>query len=495
MQNIWSMNKQIEQLIASNLNRRSFLQKTSLSLGTLALGSLITGQTGISSKKTQTIAAGNGITGMPDIPARAKRVVYLFQSGGPSQFETFDYKPLLEKMHGQNLPDSVRKGQRLTGMSAQQSALPLVGSSFKFEQRGKSGAWVSELMPHTGSVADDLCFIKSMYTEQINHDPALTFFQTGNQLAGRPSIGAWVSYGLGSDNDNLPSFIVLVSNNAPKDQPLYARLWGNGFLPSKYQGVQFRSGADPVLYLSDPEGYKAVDRREMLDALKELNKAQMESFGDPEIANRIAQYEMAFKMQASVPEITDMSDEPDWVFDMYGKDSRTPGTYAANCLLARRLLEKNVKFVQLYHQGWDQHGNLPGALTNQCKATDQASAALVKDLKQRGLLDDTLVVWGGEFGRTNYSQGKLLKDNYGRDHHPRSFTMWMAGGGVQPGLTYGQTDDFGYNIVKDSVHVHDFQATLLYLLGVDHEKLTYDAEGRKYRLTDVAGKIVKGIIV
>ncbi|MFT3949599.1 MAG: DUF1501 domain-containing protein [Agriterribacter sp.] len=488
------MDKQLEQLIASNLNRRSFLQKASLSLGAVALGSLISGQTGSPAKKGSPIIAGSGVMGAPDIPARAKRVVYLFQSGGPSQFETFDYKPMLEKMHGQDLPDSVRKGQRLTGMSAQQSALPLVGSSFKFQQSGKSGAWVSELMPYTGTIADDICFIKSMHTDQINHDPALTFMQTGNQIAGRPSMGAWVSYGLGSDNENLPSFIVLVSNNAPKDQPLYARLWGNGFLPSKYQGVQFRSGADPVLYLSDPEGYKAVDRREMLDALKALNHAQMETFGDPDIANRVAQYEMAFRMQASVPEITDMSDEPDWVFDMYGPDSRTPGTYAANCLLARRLLERDVKFVQLYHQGWDQHGNLPKALVNQCKATDQASAALVKDLKQRGLLDDTLVIWGGEFGRTNYSQGKLTKDDYGRDHHPRCFTMWMAGGGVQPGITYGETDEFGYNIVKNPMHVHDFQATLLYMLGIDHEKLTYDAEGRKFRLTDVAGKVVKGII-
>lgn len=488
------MKNEIDQLIASLINRRSFLKKASLSIGSVALGSLIAGQSGLLTPKPKNIISGSGIPGIPDIPARAKRVVYLFQSGGPSQFETFDYKPMLEKMHGQNLPDSVRKGQRLTGMSAQQSALPLVGSSFKFEQRGKSGAWVSELMPYTGAVADDLCFVKSMYTEQINHDPALTFMQTGNQLAGRPSIGAWVSYGLGSDNDNLPSFIVLVSNNAPQDQPLFARLWGNGFLPSKYQGVQFRSGAEPVLYLNNPKGFKAADRREMLNALKELNEAQLEIFGDPEISNRVAQYEMAFRMQTSVPEITDMSDEPDWVFDMYGADSRTPGTYAANCLLARRLLEKNVKFVQLYHQGWDQHGNLPVALTNQCKATDQASAALVKDLKQRGLLDDTLVIWGGEFGRTNYSQGKLTKDNYGRDHHPRCFTMWMSGGGVQPGLTYGETDEFGYNIIKDPVHVHDFQATLLYLLGIDHERLTFDAEGRRYRLTDVEGTVVKKII-
>ncbi|CAN5592970.1 DUF1501 domain-containing protein [soil metagenome] len=488
------MNRDIEQLIASNLNRRSFLQKTSLGLGAVALGSLISGQGKIITSNLQPTISGSGILGAPDMPARAKRVVYLFQSGGPSQFETFDYKPMLEKMHGQNLPDSVRKGQRLTGMSAQQSALPLVGSPFKFNQYGKSGAWASDLMPHIGSVSDELCFIKSMYTEQINHDPALTFMQTGNQLPGRPSMGAWVSYGLGSDNENLPAFIVLVSNNAPKDQPLYARLWGNGFLPSKYQGVQFRAGADPVLFLTDPEGYKAVDRREMLDALKELNQAQMETYGDPEIANHVAQYEMAFRMQASVPEITDLSGEPDSVFEMYGADSRIPGTYAANCLLARRLLEKDVKFIQLYHQGWDQHGGLPGNITKQCKATDQASAALVKDLKQRGLLDDTLVVWGGEFGRTNYSQGKLTKDDYGRDHHPRCFTMWMAGGGVQPGLTYGETDEFGYNIVKNPVHVHDFQATLLYLLGIDHEKLTFDSEGRRFRLTDVEGKVIKNII-
>ena len=488
------MNKELEQLIASNLKRRSFLRKATIGLGSIALGSLISGQDTLSRLTKTPVMPGSGPTGLPDIPARAKRVIYLFQSGGPSQFETFEYKPMLEKMHGQDLPASVRMGQRLTSMSAQQSILPLTASLFKFNQHGKSGTWVSELMPYTAGVVDDLCIVKSMFTEQINHDPALTFMQTGNQLPGRPSIGAWVNYGLGSDNENLPAFIVLVSNNAPKDQPLYARLWGNGFLPSKYQGVQFRSGSDPVLYLNDPDGFKKVDRRQMLDALAELNQSQMETFGDPEINNRIAEYEMAFRMQTAVPELTDMKDEPDWVFDLYGPDSRIPGTYAANCLLARRLIEKDVKFVQLYHQGWDQHGSLPGAIPVQCKATDQASAALVKDLKQRGLLDDTLVVWGGEFGRTNYSQGKLTKTDYGRDHHPRCYTMWMAGGGVQPGLTYGETDEFGYNIVKNPVHVHDFQATMLYLLGINHEKLTYDAEGRRYRLTDVEGKIVKGII-
>jgi hypothetical protein len=379
-------------------------------------------------------------------------------------------------------------------MSAGQSALPLVGSPYQFAQYGKSGAFVSELMPYTSGVVDELCFIKSMYTEQINHDPALTFFQTGHQLAGRPSIGSWISYGLGSDNENLPSFIVLVSKNGQKDQPLFARLWGNGFLPSKHQGVQLRSGADPVLYLNNPEGYANMDRRSMLDALRDLNQAQLEVTGDPEINNRIAQYEMAFRMQTSVPDVTDLSGEPDWVFDMYGPDARDPGTYAANCLLARRLLERDVKFVQLYHQGWDQHGDLPSGITKQCKATDQASAALVKDLKQRGLLDDTLVIWGGEFGRTNYSQGKLTKDNYGRDHHPRCFTMWMAGAGIKSGFSYGETDEFGYNILKDPVHVHDFQATLLHLAGIDHEKLFYQFQGRRFRLTDVEGHVVKDIL-
>jgi hypothetical protein len=480
------MRDKLAQSLADTFNRRSFLNKASWGLGSLALGSLLPSQ--LFSNPAERIET------VPNRAPKAKRVVYLFQSGGPSQLETFDYKPYLEKMHGKDLPASVRKGQRLTSMSAQQSALPLVSSPYRFTQHGKSGAWTSELMPYTGKVADDLCFIKSMYTEQINHDPALTFFQTGNQLAGRPSIGSWVSYGLGSANENLPAFIVMVSKDAPQDQPLYARLWGNGFLPSKHQGVQFRSGNDPVLYLSNPNGYSSSDRRSMLDALKDLNQVQEEIYGDPEVSNHIAQYEMAFRMQTSVPEVNDLSDEPDWVFDLYGESARNPGTYAANCLMARRLLERDVKFVQLYHQGWDQHGNLPKSITKQCKATDQASAALVQDLKQRGLLDDTLVVWGGEFGRTNYSQGKLTKDNYGRDHHPRCFTMWMAGGGVKRGITYGETDEFGYNIIKNPVHVHDFQATLLHLLGVDHEKLTYEFQGRRFRLTDVEGKLVKGIL-
>ncbi|WKN30943.1 DUF1501 domain-containing protein [Porifericola rhodea] len=474
--------------ITNTLNRRTFLSKSAMGLGAAALGSMF------NPAKAFTSQGGGGVLNQPHFAPKAKRVIYLFQSGGPSQLETFDYKPQLEKMHGEELPDSVRKGQRLTGMSAGQSSLPLAGSTYSFQQYGKSGAWVSELLPYTSQIVDELCFIKTMHTDAINHDPAITFFQTGSQQAGRPSIGSWLNYGLGSDNENLPAFIVLVSKNGG-GQPLYARLWGNGFLPSRHQGVQFRSGKDPVLYLNDPNGYHSNDRRSMLNYLKELNQAQLSIYGDPEIQNRIAQYEMAFRMQTSVPEVTDMSDEPDWVFDMYGEDARDPGTYAANCLMARRLIERDVKFVQLYHQGWDQHGNLPSGIKNQCKNTDQASAALVKDLKQRGLLEDTLVVWGGEFGRTNYSQGKLTKENYGRDHHPRCFTMWMAGAGVKKGFTYGETDDFGYNIVKDPVHVHDFQATLLHLLGIDHEKLTYKHQGRRYRLTDVHGHVVKPILV
>lgn len=482
------MNELAERL--NQLNRRQFLAKTSLGLGTVALSMF--GDSGRLLGSTAYPGTG-GILGKPHFPARAKRVVYLFQSGGPSQLELFDYKPLLEQMHGQELPDSVRKGQRLTGMSANQSSLPLARSIYGFEQYGNNGSWVSELMPRTAEIADDLCWIHSMQTDAINHDPAITFFQTGHQLSGRPSIGAWLDYGLGTDNENLPSFVVLVSKNAG-GQPLYARLWGNGFLSSRHQGVQFRAGKDPVLYLNPPPGLDEHDRQQILEYLKQLHQIQYESWGDPEIHSRIAQYEMAYRMQMSVPEVTDVSDEPDSIFELYGEDSRDPGTYAANCLMARRLIEKDVKFVQLYHQGWDQHGNLPKGIKSQAEKTDQASAALVKDLKQRGLLDDTLVIWGGEFGRTNYSQGKLTATDYGRDHHPRCFTMWLAGAGVKPGFHYGETDDFGYNITTDPVHVHDFQATLLHLLGIDHERLTYKHQGRRYRLTDVHGHVVKDIL-
>jgi len=466
-------------------SRRDFLTKTSLGLGAVSLASLLNpfealGQTGMQ-------------PGKPHFSPRVKRVIYLFQSGGPSQLELFDPKPLLRDMNGQDLPESVRKGQRLTGMTAGQSSFPLAGSQFDFAQHGQSGAWVSELMPYTAQVVDELCFVKSMYTDAINHDPAITFIQTGSQFPGRPSIGSWLSYGLGSENENLPGFVVLVTKNK-FGQPLYARLWGNGFLPSEHQGVQFRAGKDAVLYLNNPPGFDPTDRRMQLDYLNRLQEIQHEQVGDPEINARVAQYEMAYRMQSSVPEIMDTSDEPDYIYDMYGEDSREPGTFAANCLLARRLAEKGVRFIQLYHQGWDQHGNLPNAIKTQSKETDQASAALVMDLKQRGLLDDTLVIWGGEFGRTNYSQGKLTKTNYGRDHHPRCFTIWMAGGGVKKGFHYGATDEFGYNIADKPVHVHDFQATLLHLLGIDHEKLTYKFQGRRFRLTDVHGHVVKDIL-
>lgn len=470
----------------AGLTRRDWLNRFGMGLGGVALGHLLSNNA-IAAEDPQ------GVLGAPHFPARAKRVIYLFQSGGPSQMDLFDYKPKLNEMNGERLPDSVRQGQRLTGMSANQTSLPLAGSIFKFAQHGQSGAWFSDLLPHTAAIADDLCFVKSLYTEAINHDPAITFLQTGSQLAGRPSIGAWLSYGLGSDNENLPAFVVLITKNKG-DQPLYARLWGSGFLPSTHQGVQFRAGSDPVLHLSNPDGVSAASRRALLDRLRDLHEAKLEQTGDPALEARVAQYEMAFRMQTSVPEATDLSGEPDWVFDEYGPDARDPGTYAANCLLARRLVERGVKFVQLYHRGWDQHGDLPNGIRAQCRETDQPSAALIRDLKRRGLLDDTLVIWGGEFGRTNYSQGTLTATNYGRDHHPRCFTAWMAGGGAKPGLSYGATDEFGYNIAEKGVHVHDFHATMLRLLGIDHERLTYKFQGRRYRLTDVHGKVVDDLI-
>jgi hypothetical protein len=472
------------------IDRRQFLTKTSLGLGSLALSSLLDPGNLLAN------AGGSNLLGQNNIPLvpKAKRVIYLFQSGGPSQMELFDYKPLLNERFGQELPESIRAGQRLTGMTSSQNSFPLAGSVFDFAQYGQSGSWVSELMPHTAKIVDELCFIKSMHTEAINHDPAITFFQTGSQLGGRPSIGSWISYGLGSDNKNLPEFCVLLSRGKQGGQPLYAKLWGSGFLPSLHQGVQFRSGKDPVLYLNNPNGINSSSRRRMLDALKDLQGIKYDKVMDPEINSRISQYEMAYRMQSSVPETMDISSEPDYIYDMYGPDSRKPGTFAANCLLARRLAEKDVKFIQLYHQGWDQHGNLPRDIKVMSKSVDQAGAALVMDLKQRGMLEDTLVVWGGEFGRTNYSQGKLTVDNYGRDHHPRCFTMWMAGGGVKKGYTHGETCEFGYNIVKDPVHVHDFQATMLHLLGVDHEKLIFKHQGRRFRLTDVSGHVVKDIL-
>jgi hypothetical protein len=477
-------------LIDFNLSRRDFFGRFGLGIGGAALAHLLTPHTPAASHSSPF----RGILSQPHVPPRAKRIIFLFMAGGPSQLDLFDHKPLLNQRNGEDLPEAIRMGQRLTGMSANQARLPMAGSIFKFDQHGQSGAWISELLPWTSKIVDDVCFIRSMHTEHINHDPAITFFQTGHQLAGRPSMGSWLSYGLGSANENLPAFVVLISKDRI-DQPLYARLWGNGFLPSIHQGVQFRSGGDPVLFLQNPAGIDASSRRKMLDRLAELHAVQMEDLGDPEIGARVAQYEMAYRMQTSVPDVVDLGAEPEATFSLYGNEARTPGTFAANCLLARRLAERGVRFIQLYHPGWDQHGNLPKDITRQCADVDRASYALVSDLKQRGMLDDTLVVWGGEFGRTNYSQGKLTDSNYGRDHHPRCFTMWLAGGGIRPGLIHGATDDFGYNVTEKPVHVHDLQATILHLMGIDHEQLTYKHQGRYYRLTDVHGHVLKEILV
>lgn len=471
------------------MTRRDFFSRFAMGLGGVALSQLMQGEARGAAAGLETHGALPRLHHAP----KAKRIIYLFMAGGPSQLETFDPKPMLNRMQGQDLPASVRMGQRLTGMSANQATLPLAGSLYKFGQHGQSGAWVSELLPKTAQMVDDLCFIRSMHTEHINHDPAITFFQTGHQLPGRPSMGSWLSYGLGSENANLPGFVVLISKDRI-DQPLYARLWGNGFLPSVHQGVQFRSGGDPVLYLQNPDGVSAQSRRGMLDRLAELNHLQYEAVGDAEIAQRTAQYEMAYRMQTSVPEVMDLAREPASTYELYGEAAKQPGTFAANCLLARRMAERGVRFIQLYHPGWDHHGGLPGLIKRQCADVDQACYGLVQDLKQRGLLEDTLVVWGGEFGRTNYSQGKLTATNYGRDHHPRAFTVWMAGAGVKPGLTYGATDEFGYNTVEKPVSVHDLQATILHLMGVDHEQLTFKHQGRYFRLTDVHGHVVKGVL-
>jgi hypothetical protein len=473
-----------------NVNRRRFLSRLSIGVGSAALGSLLI--PGLFSKSTEEEAGF--LPGIPHFAPKAKRVIYLFQNGAPSQLESFDYKPTLNKMIGQDLPESIRHGQRLTGMTSDQKSFPLVGSFYKFNQHGQSGAWVSELFPNIARVVDDLCIVRSMHTEAINHDPALTFFQTGAQQGNRPSMGSWVSYGLGTENKNLPAFCVLLSRGKGNGQGVYSKLWSNGFLDSIHQGVQFSSGENPILYLQDPDGMDKKSRREMLDRISALNELDLQQFGDPEIATKIQQYEMAYRMQTAVPEILDVSKESDDIVKLYGSECLQPGTYAANCLLARKLSENGVRFVQLYHQGWDQHGNLPNEMRGQAKDVDQASAALITDLKQRGLLDETLVIWGGEFGRTNYCQGKMTAENYGRDHHPRCFSIWMAGGGIKPGTVYGETDEFGYNIVNNPVHVHDFQATVLHQLGFDHERLTFRFQGRRYRLTDVEGKVVKGIL-
>lgn len=466
--------------------RRDFLRSTGLGVGAMALSTLL---------DADASAAQDANPVIPHFAPKAKRVIFLYQAGGPSQLDLFDPKPNLEPYRAQNLPESIRKGQRLTGMTAYQSNWPVAPSLFKFSRHGESGAWLSELLPHTSGIVDDLTFIKSMHTEQINHDPAITFALTGFQLAGRPSLGSWVSYGLGSENRDLPAFIVMVSvGRTGGDQPLYDRLWGSGFMPSNYQGVKFHNGPDPVLFLSNPPGIDSLARRRFLDDLSAMNRLNAESYGDPEIESRIAQYEMAYRMQASVPELTDLSKEPVKTFERYGPDARKPGTFAFNCILARRLAERGVRFIQLFHRGWDQHGNLPENIRKQCLDTDQPSAALIMDLKERGLLEDTLVIWGGEFGRTVYSQGKLTAENYGRDHHPRCYTIWMAGGGIKPGLSIGETDDFSYNITQDPVHVHDLNATILHCLGIDHTRMTYKFQGRNFRLTDVHGNVVSQVL-
>ncbi len=479
------------------ITRRHFLSRTAagVGVGSMALSSLL----GTGATAAEADGPSPGVGGvMPGfhLPPTAKRVIYLCMAGAPSQLDTFDYKPVMNDWFDKDLPDSVRMGQRITTMTSGQKRFPVAPSMFKFAQHGKHGAWVSELMPHTASIVDDLAIVKSVHTEAINHDPAITFIQTGSQLPGRPSLGAWLSYGLGTMNENLPTFVVMQATwSAKRDaQAIYSRLWGTGFLPSRHQGVSLRSSGDPVLYLSNPAGVGTKTRRQMLDGLAEMNHRHHERWGDPETATRIAQYEMAFRMQSSVPELTDLSQESEKTLELYGPDSRKPGTFAASCLLARRLVERDVRFVQIFHRGWDQHGNLPSDIRLQCRDVDQASAGLITDLKQRGMLDDTLVVWGGEFGRTIYCQGGLTKTNYGRDHHPRCFTVWLAGGGVKPGIVYGETDDFSYNITEDPVHIHDLNATILHCLGVDHERLTFRYQGRDFRLTDVEGNVVRGIL-
>ena len=466
--------------------RREFLAGSGIGLGSMALADMLARDAAGSE------ARDRGVLGAPHFAPKAKRIIYLFMSGAPSQLDLLDYKPQLNKMHGEQLPDSVRGTQRLTGMTGNQSSIPLVGSPFKFSQHGQGGAWFSELLPQTASIADDLCVVNSMYTEAINHGPGVTFLQTGTQIAGRPSMGAWLSYGLGQDNSNLPSFVVLITRDKA-GQPLGAHLWGSGFLPARHQGVLFRAAKDPVLYLGNPAGISSGSRRMLLDRLKELHEHQLERSADSGIQSRIDQYEMAYSMQTSVPEATDISGEPQSVLEDYGPDVSTPGTFASNCLQARRLAERGVRFIQLYHQDWDHHGNLPTSLPAICKETDRPAAALVRDLKRCGLLEDTLVVWGGEFGRTSYCQGKI-QPNFGRDHHPRCYSIWLAGGGIKAGSVYGATDEFGYNVAADGLHVHDLHATIMHLLGIDHERLTYKFQGRRYRLTDVHGKLVEGIL-
>ncbi len=480
------------------LTRRQLFGRTATGIGTAALASILNPRL-LASETTPSadIAGKLGVLGTPHRAPKAKRVIYLFMSGGPSHIDLFDHKPRLRDYHGTELPGTIRMGQRITGMTSGQKSFPCVAPMFEFKQHGQCGAWISELLPNIATIADDIAIVKSLNTEAINHDPAITYIQTGSQQPGRPSLGAWLSYGIGSENQNLPAFVVMISQGSGNktDQPIFSRLWGSGFLPTQHQGVRFRSGDDPVLYLSNPPGVDRETRRRMLDATGQLNQLAAQALGDPEINTRIAQYEMAYRMQSSVPELTDLSGETKETLEMYGVDETgTDGGFARNCLFARRMIERGVRFIQLMHRGWDQHSNLPKQIRGQCKDVDRASAALVKDLKQRGLLDETLVIWGGEFGRTVYSQGALTKDNHGRDHHGRCFTMWLAGGGIKGGITYGETDDYCYNIVENPVHVHDYNATILQCLGLDHTQLTFRFQGRDYRLTDVHGEVVKPLL-
>lgn len=468
----------------NQLNRRQLLSGAARPVGAAALASLLQADS-VGQQPSPAALPSGGLPDLPHFTPKAKRVIYMFMCGGPSHIDTFDYKPALRDIHGTELPDSIRNGQRITGMTSGQKSFPCVAPMFEFKQYGQHGTYVSEILPHTASIVDDITIVKSLHTEAINHDPAITFINTGSQQPGKASMGAWVSYGLGSPNQNLPAYVVMISKGPGQKQALYSRLWGSGFLPSRHQGVSLRSGAEPVLYLNNPDGVDREMRRRMLDRLAQINEAHFESFGDPETQTRIAQYEMAFRMQSSVPSLVDLSDEPKSTFELYGPDSEKPGTFARNCIIARRLAERGVPFMQLFHRGWDQHGSLPKLIRGQCESIDQPAAALVKDLKQRGMLEDTLVIWGGEFGRTIYSQGQLTKDNHGRDHHGRCFTTWMAGAGVKRGFEYGRTDDYCYNIVENPVHISDMNATILHQLGIDHNRLTFRYQGLEQRLTGV----------
>jgi len=491
------MSNNRKQEIALQINRRHFFSRASTGIGVAALASLLDPELlAAPARDADTSGRVGGLPGVPHFPPRARRVIYLFQSGGPSQLDLFDYKPQLHKRFGEDVPKSIYPDERKTTMTLGQDKFATAPSQFTFQQHGPGGVWFSELLPHTARAAGELCVIRSLHTEAINHDPAITFFITGSQIPGRPSMGAWLSYGLGTENANLPAFVAMTSRGSAKNgQPLYDRLWGAGFLPANFQGVKFRGQGDPVLDIFNPPGVDSGTRRQMLDVLNELNERRFDEVGDPEIQARISQYELAYRMQTSVPELTDLSDEPAHVMELYGDECRQPGKYAYNCLLARRLAERGVRFIQLFHMGWDQHGNLPNQIRAQCRDTDQATAALIADLKQRGMLDDTLIVWGGEFGRTVYSQGGLTRKNYGRDHHPSCFSMWLAGGGIRGGMSYGETDDYSVNVIENPVHVHDLQATILHQLGIDHQRLTFKYQGRHFRLTDVHGRVVRELLL